>query len=99
MVGGFGLSLLGVLVTLINLYQLVLIVRALISWVGADARNPLVLFLHRITEPVLKPLRKLVPPQKLGGIDISPVIAILILEFLKNGLILSFGLRPQFFFF
>ena len=99
MLGGFGLSLLGLLVTLINLYQLVILVRALISWVSPDPRNPLVLFLMRITEPVLKPLRKLVPPEKLGGIDISPLIAILILEFLKNGLILSFGLRARFFFF
>ena len=98
MVGGFGLSLVGLFVTLIYLYQIVILVRAFISWVGPDPRNPIVIFLHRVTEPVLKPLRKLVPPQKLGGIDISPLIAILLLEVLKNGLILSFGLRPRFFF-
>jgi YggT family protein len=98
-VGGFGLSLLGIVVTLINLYQLVILVRALISWVSPDPRNPIVLFLMRITEPVLKPLRKLTPPEKLGGIDLSPLVAILILEFVKNGLILSFGLRPRFLFF
>ena len=92
------LSVLGVVVTLINLYEIVILVRAVISWVGPDPRNPIVLFLHRITEPVLKPLRKLVPPQKLGGIDLSPVVAFLILELVKYGLFLSFGLRPRFFF-
>ena len=96
---GFGLSFLGVLVTLLNLYQVVILVRALISWVSPDPRNPIVQFLMVITEPVLKPLRKLVPPQKFGGIDLSPLLAILILELVKYFLILSFGFRPHFLFF
>jgi YggT family protein len=98
-VRGFGLSILGFLVTLINLYQLVILVRALISWVSPDPRNPIVQFLVRITEPVLKPLRKLTPPQKLGGIDLSPLVAIVILEIAKYALFAGLGLRPRFLFF
>ncbi len=98
-VRGFGLSFLGGMVTLLNLCQVVILIRALISWVSPDPRNPIVQFLVLVTEPALKPLRRVVPPQKLGGIDLSPLLAILILEFVKNGLILSFGLRPRFLFF
>jgi YggT family protein len=98
-VRGFGLSILGFLVTLINLYQLVILVRALISWVSPDPRNPIVQFLVRITEPVLKPLRRLVPPQKLGGIDLSPVVAIVVLEIAKYALFAGLGLQPRFLFF
>jgi YggT family protein len=48
-----------------------------------------------VTEPVLRPLRRLAPPRKLGGIDLSPLLAILILQFVKNGIIYSLGLRPR----
>jgi YggT family protein len=98
-VRGFGLSILGFVVTLINLYQLVILVRALISWVSPDPRNPIVQFLIKITEPVLKPLRKLTPPQKLGGIDLSPILAIVILEIAKYALFFGLGLQPRFLFF
>ncbi len=57
-------------------------IRALISWVNPDPYNPIVQFLHRVTEPVLRPLRKLAPPYKIG-IDISPIIAFLIIIFLR----------------
>jgi YggT family protein len=52
------------------------------SWVNPDPYNPIVQFLTRITEPVLRPLRKLVPAYRLG-IDLSPLIAILIIYFLE----------------
>lgn len=93
---GFAWSFLGVVISVLKLYQLVILVRALLSWVSPDPRNPIVRFLVAVTEPVLTPLRRLIPPQKLGGIDLSPLLAILILEFVKNGLLLSFGLRPGF---
>ena len=66
------------LVSLINLaleaYVIIIIVRSLISWVSPDPSNPLVRFLYRATEPVLRPIRRHMP--YLGGLDISPVIAI-----------------------
>lgn len=65
------------------LYWLVLI-RALISWVNPDPFNPLVQFLNRTTEPILQPIRRLLPPM---GIDISPIIAFLAIIFLKSFLV------------
>ena len=95
MLHGFSLSFLGVVVGLIDAYFWIILIRALLSWVNPDPRNPIVRFLVAVTEPVLKPLRKLVPPQKLGGIDLSPLLAILTLQFVRNGLVLSFGLTPR----
>jgi YggT family protein len=57
--------------------------------VSPDPRNPLVQILHRITEPVLRPLRQLVPPHKLGGLDISPILAILAIQFIKYVIVYS----------
>ena len=95
MLRGFSLSFLGVVVGLLDVYFWIILIRALLSWVNPDPHNPIVRFLVIVTEPVLKPLRRLVPPHKLGGIDLSPLLAILILQFVRNGLILSFGLRPR----
>lgn len=87
---GFGLSLLQLLLSLLTIYMWVIIVRALISWVNPDPYNPIVQILVRITEPVLRPLRKLVPPGKLGGLDISPILAILLIQLIRQTLIYSF---------
>ena len=65
------------------LYWLILI-RALVSWVNPDPFNPLVQFLNRTTEPILQPIRRLLPPM---GIDISPIIAFLAIIFLKSFLV------------
>jgi YggT family protein len=71
----------------LTLYMYVIIARALISWVNPDPWNPIVQFLDRATEPVLSPIRK-----RLGwrmGIDISPIIAILIIIFLQLAVVQS----------
>jgi YggT family protein len=80
--GNVILGLARVLGVLLNIYMWVIIIRALISWVNPDPYNPIVQFLNRVTEPVLRPLRKLVPAWKLG-IDLSPLIAIMIIYFLE----------------
>ena len=61
-------------------------VRALISWVNPDPYNPIVQFLMRITEPVLEPIRRLMPPM---GLDFSPFIAMIIISFLQRFLVAS----------
>jgi YggT family protein len=71
------------LLIVLQLYSYVLLARALVSWIpNLDPYHPAVQFLYSITEPVLEPIRKLVPP--LGGmIDISMIIAffgIIVLE-------------------
>jgi len=85
----FGNVMLGiakVLEILLNIYMWVIIIRALISWVNPDPYNPIVQILTRMTEPVLRPIRKLVPPYKIG-IDLSPLIAVLIIIFLQFAVI------------
>jgi YggT family protein len=63
-------------------YMWVIIIRALISWVNPDPYNPIVRVLATVTEPALRPIRKLAPPHRVG-IDLSPMIAILIIIFLR----------------
>lgn len=92
---GFGLSLLEIVLGLLSLYTWVIIIRALLSWVNPDPYNPLVRMLVAVTEPVLRPLRRLLPPHRMGGLDLSPLVAILLLQLFKNGLLYSFGLRVR----
>ena len=75
-----------VLEIVLEIYMWVIIIRALISWVNPDPYNPIVQILTRVTEPALRPIRKLVPPHKIG-VDLSPLIAILIIIFLQYALI------------
>ncbi len=67
-------------------YMVVIGIRALISWVNPDPYNPIVQVLQRLSEPVLRPLRKLIPMYKMG-VDISPIIAFLIIIFLRRALV------------
>jgi YggT family protein len=73
-------------VVLTILYWLILI-RALLSWVNPDPYNPIVQFLHKTTDPVLYPIRRLMPMQYGIGIDLSPLIAFLIIIFLRSFLV------------
>lgn len=75
----------------IRIYQFLIIIRVLLSWVNTDPYrpaidHPLVRLLERVTEPVLAPLRRLIP--LVGGrIDISPVVALFALEILRMFLV------------
>jgi YggT family protein len=69
---------------LLGLYTWVIIAAALISWVGPDPRNPIVKFLHTVTEPVLEPVRRLLPPWRTGGLDLSPLIVLIAIEFVRR---------------
>jgi YggT family protein len=70
----------------LTIYIWIIIGRAVISWVNPDPYNPIVTFLYRATEPVLAPVRRLIPMRGLG-IDIAPVIVILVIYFLQMFLI------------
>lgn len=84
-------NLLGALADLLNwalwVYMWILVARAVISWVSPDPYNPIVQFLVRSTEPVLRPVRRLLPLP--GGIDFSPLVVILGLLFLQRFLVRS----------
>lgn len=83
------------LITVISLgfqfYEFLILIRVLLTWISTDPynpviRHPIVQILHRITEPVLQPLRRVIPP--IGGtVDISPVVALILLEILRRVLV------------
>ena len=70
----------------LTLYMWIIVFRALISWVNPDPYNQIVIFLYRVTEPVLGPIRRILPMRNVG-IDISPIIVILVIIFLKYFLV------------
>jgi YggT family protein len=70
----------------LTIYMWIIIFRALISWVNPDPYNQVVIFLYRVTEPVLQPIRRILPMRNIG-IDFSPVIVILVIIFLKYFLV------------
>ncbi len=70
----------------LTIYMWIVIARALISWVNPDPHNPIVQFLHSITEPVFYRVRKLVPMPGMG-LDLSPIIIILAIIFLQTFLV------------
>ena len=68
------------LVTLLMTYFVLIIARVIVSWIGAQSRHPLIPLIYQLTEPVLRPFSKLVPP--IGGVDLSPLFALITLRFL-----------------
>lgn len=74
-----------VLDLLLTTFVILLFVRAIISWVNPDPYNPIVRFLITSTEPLLRPLRRVIPPIA-GNFDLSPLLALLLLYFLKAAL-------------
>jgi YggT family protein len=70
----------------LNAYLLIVIARAVLSWVDPDPHNPLVRFIHRVTEPVLRPIRDRLPTVAMG-LDLSPMVVLLAIYFLKSFLV------------
>jgi len=63
---------------LVQVLTVAIIARALLSWFPLPASNPITSFLHAVTEPILAPLRRVIP--RVGMLDITPLIAILLLQ-------------------
>ena len=85
-----------VLDIILTIYMYIIIARALISWVNPDPYNPIVNFLNRVTEPVLYRIRKRLPA--MGGLDLSPIIVLLVIFFLQKfavNSILDLGYRMK----
>ncbi|MCB0100232.1 MAG: YggT family protein [Caldilineaceae bacterium] len=71
------------LANVIQLYIIVLLIRILITWIpNLDPYNPLVQILNQVTEPILEPARRLIPP--IGMIDISPIVVFFVLQILVS---------------
>jgi len=65
----------------------VILIRVLMSWVSPDPYNPIVRTLIQVTDPVLRPAQRLIPP--IGGLDLSPIVVLLGIQFLKIFLVQS----------
>ena len=71
-----------ILSAVLSLYNYVILARVLISWFNPNPYNPIVDAIYRLTEPVLAPIRRILPP--MGGFDLSPLVVFFILMFLRR---------------
>jgi YggT family protein len=69
-------------IRLIDLYSLVVLVAVILSWIRLDRRNPLAAIVYSLTEPILRPIRQVLPP--MGGLDLSAMVLLLGLQVLKG---------------
>jgi YggT family protein len=65
----------------INVLFWAVIIQAILSWINPDPRHPAVSLLHQLTEPILRPARRLLPP--ISGLDLSPIVVLIALQLLK----------------
>ena len=72
----------------LHFYMWIVIARAVLSWVNPDPYNPIVRFIHNVTEPVLYRIRRKLPLD-FGGIDFSPIVVILGIIFLQHFVVTS----------
>ena len=79
-----------VIMFVLDIYTWVIIAAAVISWVTPNPYNPAVGLLRRLTEPVLAPIRQLLPPWKTFGLDFSPLIVILVIQWVVPVLLRAF---------
>jgi len=85
-------NLLGAIATVLelvlNALSIVIIVNALLSWVRPDPSNPIVRFLDQVSDTVCDPIRRLIPTV-FGGFDLAPMIALLLILFLRQFVVSS----------
>jgi len=73
-------SVIKLLMTLLMTYFFLIIAAVIISWIGQRMRHPFVPLVYQLTEPILAPFRKFIPP--IAGIDLSPLFALIAIRFL-----------------
>ena len=80
---------------ILRIYMFIILFRVILSWIRVPSLYQVTVILYHLTEPALKPVRKYVPPYKMGGLDMSPVIVILILVFIDNFLVSSLAIYAK----
>ena len=86
--GYFLMAVANVLNFVLLAFMWIVIARAILSWVNPDPYNPIVRFIHNVTEPVLYQIRTKLPIN-FGGIDLSPILVILAVYFLRDFVVKS----------
>ena len=76
-----------ILGTLLYLLEILVFIRVILSWANADPYNAFVKLVCAIVDPLLSPFRKILPPWRLGGLDLSPLFLLLSIEFVRKFLI------------
>ena len=71
------------LLRILNIYILILFIRVIISWIRPNPYHPFVRLVYQVTEPVLEPIRRVIPPIGMG-LDISPVVAFILISIIKR---------------
>ena len=79
----FLIAIAKVLDIVLTIFMWIVIARAVLSWVSPDPYNPIVRFIHQVTEPVLSQIRRRIPVS-FGGIDFSPILVFLAIIFLQQ---------------
>ncbi len=79
----FLMALVSVFDTLLTLYFWIVIISALLTWVQPDPYNPIVRVLRNLTEPVLHRVRTWLPFVNIGGVDLSPIVVLVGIQFIK----------------
>ncbi|NND44958.1 MAG: YggT family protein [Xanthomonadales bacterium] len=74
------LAITKLLMALLWLYFFLILATVIISWLGGKVRHPIIPLMYQLTEPVLRPLRRLIPP--IGGLDLTPLFALIGIRFL-----------------
>ncbi len=72
---------------ILRIYMWIVIIRAILSWVNIPSLYQVSVILYHLTEPVMRPFRRIIPPHKMGGIDITPIIVILLILFVDSFLV------------
>ena len=80
--GNFIVAIAQIIGVILTILTWIIIIRALISWVNPDPYNPIVQFLYRVTEPILMPIRRILPA--MGGFDLSPIVALVGIMFIRS---------------
>lgn len=75
------------LVQLIDLYTIVIFAAVVLSWIQLSPGNPVAQFVYSLTEPVLAPARRILPP--MGSLDLSPILVLVVLRVIRSVLIQS----------
>jgi YggT family protein len=86
--GNLILTVADIVSLILTVYMWIIVAAALISWVSPDPYNPIVRFLYRVTNPVLRPIRRLIG-NRLGPVDISPLVVVFIIYIIQRFLITS----------